>query len=196
MNSTPFIIHIQEKLEKNFETNSGVNIDLPSINNIAGLPVEVKISVFQTHIQTKYVFNLLINAIRCCVQNGEDDYCPRTLYMKTINTKEDISVESLTEVFESLKVLIKSLRFNKYIGSFEKEECSFECSFFGNEFKTGGECSVCLEYTQTKSECNHYICVECYSGLKKLKCPQCRHTLYHIEDELLDERCNNDSDSD
>ena len=200
MNPSPYIIQVQEKLEKDFETMKdltggvrGINIDLESINHIGGLPVEVKMSVFKTYIQTKYVFNLSIVAIRCMESNGEGAYCQRVLYMKNINTKEDISLQSLTEVFESLKVLIKSLKFNKYKGKFEKEESSLECCFFGNEFKVGGDCSVCLEYTQTRSECNHYICVECYSGLKRLKCPQCRHTLYHIEDELGDDR-GNDSD--
>ena len=37
------------------------------------------------------------------------------------------------------------------------------------------ECCVCLEITDTKTSCGHYLCVQCFSKLYKNSCPMCRN---------------------
>tara|TARA_R110001632_G_C11277540_1_gene411501 strand:- start:535 stop:1104 length:570 start_codon:yes stop_codon:yes gene_type:complete len=37
-----------------------------------------------------------------------------------------------------------------------------------------GECPVCLDNCYTKLDCDHHLCLQCESKMKKKACPQCR----------------------
>ncbi len=46
-----------------------------------------------------------------------------------------------------------------------------------HESETIDSCCVCLENTCQKTKCNHELCIECCSSLKKNICPMCRKKL-------------------
>jgi len=35
-------------------------------------------------------------------------------------------------------------------------------------------CSVCMDYTSTRSNCNHFLCLECFEKIENSRCPLCR----------------------
>jgi hypothetical protein len=46
---------------------------------------------------------------------------------------------------------------------------------FGSTYLDEGECCVCYEKTLTKTKCNHFLCLECWTRLKTNDCPCCRN---------------------
>ena len=39
------------------------------------------------------------------------------------------------------------------------------------------ECCICLEPTNTKTNCHHTLCKSCYKKMKDVKCPICRENI-------------------
>lgn len=112
-------------------------------------------------------------------------------------TKDYLYCESLGdfstyEIFQGYVRHLNHLKFNKLKGKFQYKITSNFNSVLSNATFTYNECCVCLENTITKLKCNHYICYECKSQLKKLKCPMCRKGICICDN---CEECNSESES-
>lgn len=107
-------------------------------------------------------------------------------------TKKDIKVS-----LEKIKKIIPNLKFSKLLGKIQTDKLnSFEqicLNEFGSSFIESSECCVCSEPTITKTNCSHFLCVECWSHLRSNQCPMCRRNNIYINESG---EVDNNSDSD
>lgn len=97
------------------------------------------------------------------------------------------------EEFNDCIDILNKLKFDKLTGKFKSIiEPNFD-SILKNVTVNYKECCVCLENTLMALKCDHHICYECKSQLKKNKCPMCRKD-FCICDEC--EECKSESESD
>jgi len=112
-------------------------------------------------------------------------------------TKEDIyipDVNNYIEILNNLKDILLTIKFNKYLGTFEKEP-SYNTGDFWNEILeqnpyieyTHGSCCVCYESTVTNSFncCKKPICFICWDKLAMVKCCE----LCENDNENCDDLC-------
>lgn len=53
---------------------------------------------------------------------------------------------------------------------------TIDCEYIDCEYIDCGECCICYDKTFTKTSCNHFLCVECWTKIKNTtECPYCRH---------------------
>jgi len=112
--------------------------------------------------------SLILESKKWCVMNDVMDLTSHTYFQSSV------TVESLSEVLSSLK-------FNKLTNKFQTT-APFDWSFLESEsVKLFEPCCVCYERTESKTTCNHPICIPCYDKIKctdmetnETKCPICR----------------------
>lgn len=109
-------------------------------------------------------------------------------YVNTERRKERHGVNNQDEFAKMIEKL-RNWRFNKLRNRFVEGEQVLEefydCLVCPSIKLTFEECCVCLENTSGKTDCNHPLCLSCFTNLKKPKCPLCRQSIY--EDEGDDE---------
>ena len=91
-----------------------------------------------------------------------------------------ISFDGIHKSIEMIIELIPRLRYVKSLALFTDNKYDEP---FGEEYLAGVECSVCLEKTITRTNCAHYLCLQCWSKLKKNKCPICRSSNIFVMDD-------------
>jgi hypothetical protein len=76
------------------------------------------------------------------------------------------------ELFKKVETILGSITFNKVKGEFIKGEPEvLFCQAFPNIFKskniesTSQECCTCYDQTQTRTPCNHPICIPCWAKI-------------------------------
>lgn len=91
---------------------------------------------------------------------------------------------------------IPKLKLDKYEGKFidcEKKKSVFQnekyfgLDIFGIEYDDYDVCIVCYENTTTITSCNHHLCIDCWTKLKKNYCPVCREYLSMKDYEKYDD---------
>jgi hypothetical protein len=83
-------------------------------------------------------------------------------------------------------IVLRDFRFNPMLNYLNHSEDIDELlliknaliNLFGNKY----ECTVCMEQTITKTECNHPLCQKCFSSLEQKTCPICRNELVDEND--------------
>jgi hypothetical protein len=121
------------------------------------------------------------------------------LYSCLIDSVSDTSVlyhrEVLSNTLDKMKRKLLELQFSTFSGVFITTIPKFqiESSFFEDiptiKFK-GNECSICQEITNTKTKCEHYLCVPCFQQIKLIqdedneenllrRCPMCREDIFY-----------------
>lgn len=96
------------------------------------------------------------------------------------------------KVFDRFMNQLARFRMNKLSGLLEPHPpLNFDC--VSNESSLSlkiKECSVCYEFTVSKTVCNHPLCVECFSKINRhmispenARCPICRYNLILINNE-------------
>lgn len=188
-------------------TNQFVNQVYEDVNTkkIKKLMLEID-SIDNINVYVKLEFDLKFN--KCCwltiessdiyCHSGEGDF--KNLFHKNITNKIETKVDYMNLFNEVIKIL-KSIKFNKLTGKFEEKKTlsfceAFPCVMQIENIKTIlHDCSVCYEKTFVKTPCNHSLCIECWSKVKKVSvdeedadikeqpCPICRHNL---EDESVE----------
>jgi hypothetical protein len=120
-----------------------------------------------------------------------DDQCKQVdhLYSEIIGQYPNFNQENVSLALDKIKQLLSTLHFNVFRGDFYESIPTHSAvrDFFGDveglQF-SGNDCCVCLEVlVNTKTECDHYICIPCYQQIKfvddkdmgeKRPCPLCR----------------------
>jgi hypothetical protein len=111
-----------------------------------------------------------------------DNHQNRFLYTECFKTWDSV------EDFKSCIETINALKFSKMTGQFETNIKPEFDNIFENITMEYKECCVCLENTLMSLKCEHHICYECKSQLKKQKCPLCRVDInYYDDDDESDE---------
>jgi len=164
------------------------------IKKICGIEVTVR---FIRIANTKEIYKLCLEIETDHAHTIEgDDSVPITLCKNYYDKPEDISIiDFYKETIISIRDKIKNLKFDKLNGQLVEKleendklflELFEDCENI--EF-VWQECCCCKENTMTKTECEHPLCVLCWSNLKKEKddqyemtfqrCPICRNELYY-----------------
>jgi hypothetical protein len=100
---------------------------------------------------------------------------------------EILSLQFLEQSLSEIKNILEKLVFDKLEGCLTLKEKLNEG--FGNKYLGDDVCCVCLEHTDTKTTCNHSICIECWQDLRENVCPICREKYIKL-------KYNSNSDSD
>lgn len=173
---------------------------IPVINKINKISVSCKFSItkrkYTNGIEYFCDIKLMSNKIYMI-----DTYTSYTLYCLSESIKK-FSPKYINDFLIKFKNLIPKLIIDKYEGKFinseEKksvfqDEKYFGLDIFGIEFDNYDECVVCYENTTTITSCNHHLCIDCWTKLKKNYCPICREYL-NMKDE--DEEDDEDDEED
>jgi hypothetical protein len=151
-------------------------IELP-IAEINELPVNVYICIYKI---TELSLQLIIRSSRVW-DTAEDDFM-------IVYTEKDIPIsEGIGNICQKYVDTINVLKVDKLNSQLTTEKPSILCkSLFNNNVKLRFEsCSVCLDDTNRKTHCGHYLCLLCVSKItaecsecnRGIKCPICRETI-------------------
>jgi hypothetical protein len=104
----------------------------------------------------------------------DSTYKSKTLWHYS-NQKIDKDVETLTEELDTIKNIMKQLKYNKKIDKlvYGNNKSTMQSLFF-SDFTKLEECSVCHDQTCSVLSCSHNLCLECMSKLRSKTCPLCR----------------------
>ena len=115
------------------------------------------------------------------------------MFNKDIYTSPNFNEETLSVTLDKMLEILPTLKFNKYNGIFTERMPIYTSiiDFFKDVeglVLENQECCVCLEVTNTKTECDHYLCVPCFQQIplvgddededeKERRCPLCREDI-------------------
>jgi len=108
---------------------------------------------------------------------------------KEFDEKAEITPEIIQSFVNVILNTLETLKFSKVEGCFMlKSVCrKIICQkmvfgkFMENENKDDSKCSVCFDYTKTKTPCNHVLCIPCWIQIKNKTCPMCRDNISYFE---------------
>ncbi len=153
------------------------------INKIQDIPVECSIYIDKFEKSFDFSFRLEspnISVNNCC------EYDNYILFEYDKNYEELTKINIYNFLLE-IKEILPNLKFDKLFGEFYNKEKFYENTigddFFGKNFIEAKECSVCLDLTKTLTDCDHPLCIECWSKLKNNSCPICRENDIMIKGE-------------
>jgi len=163
----------------NSNPKSEQEILLP-IQCINELPIIAKIVIVPN--TEKYLFFVDIDV------NGvdiEEEDLPLQLLSSFFYDIEIINPVINNDIFlDSFKKIINSLAFCRINGKLcdtEQDICLREIVTNPNIcFESIENCSVCIEPTKTKTNCDHTLCLVCWAKIKgEKRCPICREKIYY-----------------
>ncbi len=152
--------------------------ELNVIKIVSGLTVNAELRIVKiccSDNDFKYIFNLDSNKIftrdhGLCLENYN-------VFTYSLDSKE-FSSEKIKSYLLEIKEILTKLELNKFLGclvtdqQINQEYLGFD--IFDGEYMDTNECCVCLDKTITKTNCEHALCIECWTKLKKDECPMCR----------------------
>lgn len=112
-------------------------------------------------------------------------------YNIELNTTGD-NHNKIIKFFEDITVNIQNLKLCKITSKFiiktdDQDETEFNKAIYESiEDKTNIECTikecpVCMDLTNNKTFCNHFLCIQCWDKMPKkrndIKCPMCRASI-------------------
>jgi hypothetical protein len=104
----------------------------------------------------------------------------------TRHTPDTFTIEELADFMKNVHDFIAQLKFDKYVGKFTPDKFSkVELAKAAKELFTDmmedlPTCCVCHDPTETKTICNHSLCIICWEQLKQMTCPICREAISYM----------------
>lgn len=163
-------------------------LNIPVIKKMFGFNVESYILIEKKLIENNYTHIYKLEIISKKLKINNSDYYKLFSYEKKIL---NFSVKNTQKFVNLIKEILPKLIFNKLTGLFEfdmmknnklinfadtKINNFIGLDTFGCEYSDSGECCVCYDKTLTKTSCNHFLCVECWTKIKNTsECPYCRY---------------------
>lgn len=85
--------------------------------------------------------------------------------------------------------MLKTMKLDKALGMLVENDF--------NDYIDGEECCVCLNKTVTKTDCKHYLCLECWTRLIKTtrQCTICRRRDIKVDYSEVDDNDDDDGSS-
>jgi len=193
-------IYLKEKYEKELTMSKypdcwATNYRLP-INQIHDISVFCEIEIQKHFIEFKIEGSNIRNISKDEDNDDESDYdCLFTMII--LDKDVDFTLKDYEDFIGKIFNTLEIIELNKMTGQFVIEDKkNFENDIFEllRNFKhinlSYENCSVCDELTETKTACNHYLCIYCWDKIKKSNetgvkpCPICRKAMeYKHEDE-------------
>ena len=187
---------------------------IKEIDNIQNICSHISFSKYKNKLDGYFYIHNVLGEInhQCsnCCSDEKSFHVNKSFYMNhkffshiLIDSKRKIKLNFDTfkkDIYHLLKNIIPNLKFNIFFGKYEIKNMnesneSNEVKIFKsliNIFKDSENlktisdlCPVCHEETATHTECDHPLCVKCFTKLKKnsfhngeeCKCPLCREYL-------------------
>lgn len=172
---------VQTELKKKINDSFIVTYRVPIINKIQKIPVRTDIMIQQIKNDKgtiEWNGGIKITSSKIFY----DDSCENMeLYYDRVKLSK-LSPKAIGVFLAKIKLDLEKIKFDKLVGRFvlPKGKIIIEnigIDVFGDTWSTAEECCVCYEKTYTKTSCEHYLCVECWSNIKKKSCPICREFL-------------------
>jgi hypothetical protein len=166
--------------------------NIPTIRKISN--VHVKTELYFQNTGSNWDINFKITSSN--INYGHND--KYALFENTLRKCSEVTKKDIKVSLQKMKKIIPNLKFDKMCGKIYTDKAkSFEqicLNEFGSSFIESNECCVCNETTTTKTNCCHFLCVECWSHIKSNQCPICREDNIHIEN--LDSSSDSDDELD
>ena len=160
---------------------SEVGFYLP-IREIDGMKVDVLFKIY-TH---RKLVSVLIRGTDLYATSDCDEveYSNHLLYN---GDKGDIELEDVEEGLKNLKVLLPKLRFDKCKGVFTADPITNIQDDYIRIFESDNvklkyeKCAVCLDITETRTKCGHFLCYRCWQDIKRTRCDERECEFDHIK---------------
>ena len=171
------------------ENYAEFKLNIPVIKKMFGFDVESYILIEKKNVvdnKYKHIFKFEIITKKLTINNS--DYYKFFSYEKKMS---NLNLKNTQKFVNLVKEILPQLIFNKLTGLFEfkinknnkpinfsdtKTNNLLGIDTFGYEYSDCGECCVCYDKTLTKTSCNHFLCLECWTKIKNTtECPYCRH---------------------
>lgn len=196
---------VKTKNDKHIKYKIQYKIKIPLLNKISSIPVisHIFIKKIKNRRKNKYIAIIQINSSKVCLdklvnvyneENEENEHTQKNVELFRYEKKLDnYSEEKINEFLLECKIIIENLKFDKLSGQFEIFNQAYTnpkkigLDIFDLNYSTCEDCVVCYEMTYTKTTCSHYLCIECWSNLKKDICPICRDYLLMKNEEYQSE---------
>lgn len=164
-------------------------LNIPVIKKMLNFDVESNIAIEKKKIsENKYTHIFKLEIITKKLKINNSDYYKLFSYEKKIS---NLTIKNTYKFVNLIKDILPKLIFSKLTGLFEfdinknNKLINFSDSetnlisgldAFGTEYSNCGECCVCYDKTFTKTSCNHFLCVECWTKINNPSiCPYCRY---------------------
>lgn len=164
-------------------------LNIPIIKKMLEFDVKSDILIEKKKIsENNYIYIFKLHIISKKLKINNSDYYKLFSYEKKIL---NLTIKNTHKFVNLIKEILPKLVFSKLTGLFELDikknnklinftetetNNLIGLDTFGTEYSDCGECCVCYDKTLTKTSCNHFLCVECWTKIKSVnECPYCRH---------------------
>ena len=159
--------------------------NIPIVNKIEKIPVCMEIQMQKIKKQDgkiEYYTGVKITSSKIYYNDTCDNM---ELYNHKIKLTK-LSPKAIGVFLTKIKSDLEKIKFDKLMGKFvipngKITTNNIGIDIFADTYSTAEECCVCYEKTYTKTACEHNLCVECWSNVKKKSCPICREYLWAKE---------------
>jgi hypothetical protein len=150
-----------------------LNYQLP-IDTIHDIGVSCEIKIQRNHL----IFGIEAKNVGT---DGEYEYsCRDLLYDVMYDKKVDFTIEDYEVFVKKVFDTLEKIQFDKMSGRFatqEKIRINREIlepiRLMPHIKMTYDTCAVCLDFTETKTQCKHHLCVYCWDKIKRKYCGDC-----------------------
>jgi len=152
---------------------------IPTIRKISNVRVKTNIVILKNNSDWQILLEIGISNINL----EGDNY---KVFDKILRKCSEVTRKDIKVALQKMKKIIPNLKFDKMFGKIYTDQVkSFEqicLNEFGSSFIECNECCVCNETTTTKTNCYHFLCIECLSHIRSNQCPMCREENIYIQD--------------
>lgn len=173
------------KKSKYFCHKNDFSILIPVIKKICGFYVKTTLNIKKQYNDNKkneeFVFMFYISSKK--VKINKMEYYKFFWLSKKYT---ELNLNNINNFLHQIKIILNTIKYNRLIGIFESDELkNIENILYLNRINKKNinpcECCICYEKTICTTKCNHYLCLECWSKLKKNDCPYCRSKFIKIK---------------
>lgn len=161
----------------NIDVSSNFHIEKITRNNCCGNGNGNESDKLDKKINWKYSFDISSKKIK----NISKEYYKFLFYEKTF---DNLNVKNINQFLKKIQEILSQINFNKLTGLFEstilkmsqtKSKSNLTTNLNENkEISEISECCICYDETLNQTLCSHFLCVDCWTRLKKSECPYCR----------------------
>ena len=172
-------------------------INIPLIKNICGFNVSAFLSIESVSKNKTWIYSFVVTSKQIKTTNNNN------LKLLICKKKFQYLTQTNIEIFiELIRKIMSQIYFNKSCGLFEIADLTFantnkininaEFEHKSNNFSSNkinddldmcnkitkfSDCCVCYDKTINQTSCAHFLCLECWTKIKKIsECPYCRTT--------------------
>jgi len=165
---------------------------IPTIRKISNVRVKTGIVIAENNSEWEISLEIAISNINL----NDNNY---KVFDKTLRECSEVTRNDIKVALQKMKKIIPNLKFDKMFGKIYTDQVkSFEqicLNEFGSSFIECNECCVCNETTTTRTNCYHFLCIECLSHIRSNQCPMCREEDIYIQESENESDCDSDESS-